>query len=67
VISSLDGFQSSIDLGSADRTVLSITILDTEANAEATFGKQLPQMLGDRFKDWAGHRASVDHSEVSLV
>ena len=67
VISTLDGFQSSLDLLSAEGKVLSITIFDTEANAqaaEATFDQQIPQMLGDLFKDWAGHRVSVDHYEV---
>ena len=67
VISRLDGFESSLDLLSAAGTVLSITIFDTEANAqaaEATFDDQLPGMLGDLFSGWAGKRVSVEHYEV---
>jgi hypothetical protein len=67
LISRLDGFESSLSLLSADGKVLSIAIFDTEANAraaETTFDEELPERLGDLFKDWAGHRVSVDHYEV---
>jgi hypothetical protein len=67
VLSNLDGFESSLTLLSAGGKVLSITIFDSEASARAAepiFDQELPQLLGDLFKDWAGHRVSVDHYEV---
>ena len=67
LISTLEGFQSSLDLLSADGKVPSITIFGSEANAlaaEATFDEQIPQLPGDLFEDWVGHRVSVDHYEV---
>ena len=67
LISGLEGFESSLALLSAGGKVLSITIFDTEANAqaaEATFDEELPERLGNLFEDWAGHRVSVDHYEV---
>ena len=67
VLAGLDGFQSSLALLSDDGRMLSITIFETDANAEAaeaTLDQRLPELLGDLFADWAGRRVSVDHYQV---
>ena len=46
---------------------MSVTLFDTEANAEAaerTFDEVLPAKLGHLFEGWAGRRVSVDRYNV---
>jgi hypothetical protein len=67
LIENLSGYQGSLELVSADGTALSITLFDTEENAEAaepTFDEEMPRRLGEIFASWQGRRNSVDRYSV---
>jgi hypothetical protein len=67
LIESLAGYRGHLELVSANGKVLSITLFDSEEQAEAaeqTFDEEMPRRLGDLFKDWAGRRVSVDRFDV---
>ena len=63
LVENLSGYQGFLELVSADGKVLSITLFDTEENAQAaepTFDEEMPRRLGDIFASWEGRRISVD-------
>src|SRR5262245_59274970 len=67
MIEGLAGFTAYLDLVAADGRMLSITIFDTEANAQAaepTFDEEMPRKLGHLFETWEGRRVSVEHYDV---
>jgi hypothetical protein len=67
LVENLSGYQGFLELVSADGKVLSITLFDTEENAQAaepTFDEEMPRRLGDIFASWEGRRISVDRYSV---
>jgi hypothetical protein len=67
LIEQLAGYRGNFELAAANGKVLSVTLFDTEANAEAaehTFDEVLPAKLGHLFEGWAGRRLSVDRFNV---
>ena len=63
LVENLSGYQGFLELVSAHGKVLSITLFDTEENAQAaepTFDEEMPRRLGDIFASWEGRRISVD-------
>jgi hypothetical protein len=67
MVEKLAGYQGHLELVTADGKVLSITLFDSEENAQAaepTFDQEMPRQLGDLFKDWEGRRVSVDRYKV---
>jgi len=68
ILEGLDGFSGALELVSPEGKFLSISFFDSMANAEAaepTFDQEMPQKLGHLFREWAGHRVSVDRYEVA--
>ncbi|MDX6486278.1 MAG: hypothetical protein QOF43_1431 [Gaiellaceae bacterium] len=67
ILGGLAGYQGHLELASSGGKVLSITLFDSDANAqaaEATFDVEIPGKLGDLFKGWEGRRVSVDRYNV---
>lgn len=67
LVEGLAGYQGHLDLVASDGKVLSITLFDSDENAQAaepTFDEEMPRQLGDIFKDWSGRRVSVDRYKV---
>jgi hypothetical protein len=67
IVENLAGYQGHLELVSSSGKVLSITLFDSEANAQAaeqTFDEEMPSELGDLFKGWEGRRVSVDRYDV---
>jgi hypothetical protein len=67
LVEGLSGYQGHLELVSPDGKVLSITLFDSAANAEAaeqTFDEEMPRLLGDLFRGWEGRRLSVDRYDV---
>jgi hypothetical protein len=67
MVEKLAGYQGHLELVASDGKVLSITLFDSEENAQAaepTFDEEMPRQLGDVFKDWEGRRVSVDRYKV---
>jgi hypothetical protein len=67
LVEGLAGYQGHLELLASDGKVLSITLFDSEENAQAaepTFDQEMPRRLGDLFKDWEGRRVSVDRYKV---
>jgi hypothetical protein len=67
IIENLAGYQGHLELASSDGKMLSITLFDSDANAQAaeqTFDEEMPRQLGDLFKGWEGRRVSVDRYNV---
>jgi hypothetical protein len=67
LIGALAGYVGNFELAAANGKVLSVTLFDTEENAEAaerTFDEVLPAKLGHLFEGWAGRRVSVDRFNV---
>ncbi len=67
IIENLGGYQGHLELVSSNGKVLSITLFDSAASAQAaepTFDEEMPRQLGDLFKGWEGRRISVDHYNV---
>jgi hypothetical protein len=67
MVEELAGYQGHLELVASDGKVLSITLFDSEENAQAaepTFDQEMPRQLGDVFKDWEGRRVSVDRYKV---
>ena len=67
LVEGLAGYKGHLELLASDGKVLSITLFDSEENAQAaepTFDEEMPRQLGDMFKDWAGRRVSVDRYQV---
>src|SRR5262249_5673235 len=57
LVENLAGYRGHLDLVTADGKVLSITLFDSEEDAQAaepTFNEDMPRQLGHLFKDWAG-------------
>jgi hypothetical protein len=67
LIEGLAGYAGHLELMSADGQMISITLFDTEENAEAaepTFDVEMPRRLGQHFAGWEGRRVSVGRFEV---
>jgi hypothetical protein len=67
IVEGLGGFRGYLDAISSDGQVLSITLFETDEDAEAaeeTFDVEMPQKLGDLFAGWEGRRVSVDRYKV---
>ena len=67
LVEGLAGYKGHLELLASDGKVLSITLFDSEENAQAaepTFDEEMPRQLGDLFKDWEGRRISVDRYKV---
>src|ERR671930_2402465 len=67
LIEGLTGYKGHLELLASDGKVLSITLFDSEENAQAaepTFDEEMPRRLGDLFEDWEGRRISVDRYTV---
>jgi len=67
LVEGLAGYQGHLELIASDGKVLSITLFDSDENAQAaepTFDEEMPRQLGDLFKDWSGRRVSVDRYKV---
>jgi uncharacterized protein YmfQ (DUF2313 family) len=67
LVENLAGYEGHLELVSSSGKVLSITLFDSDASAQAaeqTFDEEMPRQLGDLFKDWEGRRVSVDHYNV---
>jgi hypothetical protein len=67
LIECLPGYRGHLELLAPDGRVLSITLFDSEAGAQAaepTYDEEMPRRLGELFKDWEGRRVSVDHFDV---
>lgn len=67
LVESLAGYRGHLELVSPNGKVLSITLFDSEENAQAaerTFDEEMPRQLGDLFKEWEGRRVSVDRYKV---
>ena len=67
LIEGLAGYEGHLELLASNGKVLSITLFDSKASAQAaeqTFDEEMPRRLGDLFKDWEGRRVSVDHYNV---
>jgi hypothetical protein len=67
LLEGMPGFSGYLDLLSPEGNFLSITMFDTEENAQAaeqTFDEEMPRALGEIFKSWEGHRTSVAHYAV---
>jgi hypothetical protein len=67
LVEGLTGYKGHLELLASDGKVLSITLFDSEENAQAaepTFDEEMPRRLGDMFKDWEGRRISVDRYKV---
>ncbi len=67
MIENTPGYQGHLELVSSNGKVLSITLFDSQENAEAaeqTFDEEMPRQLGDLFKGWEGRRVSVERYNV---
>jgi hypothetical protein len=67
VVGALAGYRGHLELLSSSGDVVSITLFDSTADAEAaedTFDEELPSRLGDLFSGWAGRRTSVEVYDV---
>ena len=67
LVDNLPGYRGHLELMSPGGKVLSITLFDSEENAQAaesTFDEEMPQKLGDIFQDWAGRRTGVERYKV---
>jgi len=68
VFETMPGWMGIMDLAdAASGKVFSVAIFNSAANAEAAeevFDKEMPSVLGDLMKGWAGTRVSVDQCEV---
>jgi hypothetical protein len=67
MVEALAGYQGFLHLVAPNGTSISITLFDTEANAEAaepTFDEEMPRKLGEIFGDWEGRRVSAERYEV---
>ncbi len=67
LVEGLAGYQGLLELVAPDGKVLSVTFFDSEQSAQAaepTFDQEMPQKLGDLYKDWEGRRVSVDRYKV---
>jgi hypothetical protein len=67
-VEGLAGYQGHLELLSEDGKVLSITLLDSDENAQAaeqTFDEEMPRRLGNLMQEWAGRRVSVDRYKVA--
>jgi len=67
LVEGLAGYSGHLELLSSDGKALSITFFDSEENARAaepTFDQEMPQKLGDVFKDWEGRRVSAGLYQV---
>ena len=67
LIEGLAGYRGNFELAAANGKVLSVTLFDTEQDAQAaehTFDEVLPAKLGHLFEGWAGRRIAVDRYNV---
>ena len=67
MVESLSGYEGYLELAAADGKMLSITLFDSEENAQAaeqTFDVEMPSRLGDLFQSWEGRRVSVGRYTV---
>ena len=67
LVDGLAGYQGHLELATQDGKFLSITLFDSEDNADAaerTFDEEMPKQLGQLFQSWGGHRTSVDRYQV---
>ena len=67
LVEGLAGYKGHLELLASDGKVLSITLFDSEENAQAaepTFDEEMPRQLGEFFEGWEGRRVSVDRYNV---
>jgi hypothetical protein len=67
LVENLSGYQGHLELLAPNGKFLSVTLFDSEESAQAaepTFEEEMPQQLGDLFREWAGRRVSVDRYKV---
>ena len=67
LVENLSGYSGHLQLLAPNGRFLSITLFDSEENAEAaesTFDEEMPRRLADLFREWAGRRVSVDRYKV---
>lgn len=67
MVENLAGYQGHLELVASNGKVLSITLFDSESNAQAaepTFDEEMPRKLGEVFGSWEGRRVSVDGYKV---
>lgn len=67
LVDNLAGYQGHLELLAPDGKVLSITLFDSEENAQAaepTFDEEMPRRLGEVFTSWEGRRVSVERFKV---
>lgn len=67
LVEGLAGYREHLELLSPDGRVLSITVFETEEDAQAAepvFEEEMPRRLGELFDAWAGRRVSVDRYSV---
>ena len=67
LVENLAGYQGHLELLASDGKVLSVTLFDSEENAQAaepTFDEEMPRQLQEHFKGWEGRRVAVDRYKV---
>ena len=67
MVEALPGYRGNLDMVAADGTQLSITLFDTDENADAAervFDEEMPRALGETFDSWEGRRVAVERYEV---
>jgi hypothetical protein len=67
VVEALSGYRGHLELLSQGGDVVSITLFESAADAEAaesTFEEELPSRLGELFSGWAGRRTRVEVYDV---
>jgi len=67
IVEALTGYRGHLELLSQGGDVVSVTLFESAADAEAaeqTFDEELPSRLGDLFSGWAGRRTGVEVYDV---
>jgi hypothetical protein len=67
LVAGLAGYRGHLELFSQAGDVISITLFESAADAEAaeeTFDEELPRKLGDLFSGWSGRRTRVEVYDV---
>ena len=68
MVEALPGYAGHLELMASDGEILSVTLFDSEQDAEAaepTFDEEIPQKLGELFRDWEGRRVAVGRYKVT--
>jgi hypothetical protein len=67
MVEALPGYRGNLDMVARDGEQLSITLFDSDENADAAervFDEEMPRALGAAFDSWEGRRVSVERYEV---